>query len=255
MAHIAGTLALMLALGSPGRSFYSVSDACGDDGVRSACYFSAAHGREVRLETRDEAAARYATIAESMSRVTEAATRADASPRWPGTPDELVAMIATVTRHESGWRLDVHSGVGPWAAGDCRRASDGGRLTEAEEKSPKVRRRCASWCLGQINTGGPDKRMFGWTGRELVGVDAERTDRCLGAVAAALVQVRGGRVSFDWPAVTLLRYGGGGKTSDEWVQVRVATFRRFLTAAPTDESMRLLGMSAGAARAEIQAAP
>lgn len=156
-------LALMLHLGpTPGKSIYSVVEvpegsppAC-DDEYSLLCReprWDPDREAWVRPETFEEGLQRYWTIARAISEVgkgNEAGTR----------------YLIAVTRHESGWRRDVHEGVGKWSRGDQGR----------------------SWCLGQLMVGrSPNsKALAGYRAKDLVGTSYEATKRCLTAVRAGL---------------------------------------------------------------------
>lgn len=209
----------MLTLGRPGQSPYSVvrEPACGADpatrepGCPSEAVWSGAHGGWVRRENADEAKERWRGIAEVIAREVERATTGDA-PIWPGDPSGLARALVTVSFHESGFRRDVHEGVGPLAVGDCIRVAG--------------RKICRSFCLVQISTGGPDLERFGHKGRELVGLDDAATSRCIATGIRVLAQVRGGGAR--WFRETIARYGGGSPRARDtgWVAERVATFDR-----------------------------
>lgn len=79
---------------------------------------------------------------------------------------EEVALVVTITRHESGhWSRSVHSG---------RRRGDGGE----------------SVCLGQLRLGDRGRHLGMWSlpkgqrGKDLIGVDRAATDRCVAAVVS-----------------------------------------------------------------------
>lgn len=230
-------LSAVLALVPPGQSPFSLVPLpeCGGPVLRlgdlptgpepAACSaqgvaWSSHHGALVRLETADEGRARYETIARALEAVSLEATTPAAGerPLWPWARRELVAGLLTIARHESGFRRDVHEGVGPAALGDCSTGRDGVR-------------RCRSVCLVQVQTGGLDGRRGGWLGRDLVGLDVDSTSRCLRAGAELLSRsrhacARGG----DWFAPSVALYGSGRSCSTRpaWVQRRAATYRRVL---------------------------
>lgn len=228
-------LATILSLAAPGQSPFSVVPLpeCGGPVLRladlpagpepAACSapgvtWSSHHGAMVRPESEVEARARYATIASALDAVSLEATRAAEGerPLWPWDRRELVAGLLTIARHESGFRRDVHEGVGPRALGDCYRARDGSR-------------RCRSVCLMQVQTGGLDGERGGWRGRDLVGIDAASTERCLRAGAELLARSRWscGRRGGEWFAPSVALYGSGVSCSPRpgWVQRRAATYR------------------------------
>jgi hypothetical protein len=194
--------------------------ACSAPGVT----WSSHHGALVRLETQDEARARYVTIASALDAVSLEATRAPDGerPMWPWDRRELVAGLLAIARHESAFRRDVHEGVGPRAMGDCYRARDGSR-------------RCRSVCLVQVQMGGLDAERNGRRGRDLVGLDAASTERCLRAGAELLARARwscGRSAGAGWFAPSVALYGSGVSCSTKpaWVQRRAATYRRAIEA-------------------------
>jgi hypothetical protein len=234
---IEAILSAMLSLVPPGLSSYSVVPLpeCGGAVLRladlpagpepAACSapdvaWSSHHDALVRRETPEEGRARYETIARALDVVAAEAARAAPGerPLWPWDRRELVAGLLAVARHESGFRRDVHEGVGPAALGDCYRRPDGSRA-------------CRSVCLVQVQTGGLDGRRGAWTGRDLVGLDMDATTRCLRAGAELLARARwacarGG----NWFAPSVALYGSGVScgTRPAWVQRRAATYRRVL---------------------------
>jgi len=239
-AMLNAILAAMLALVAPGQSPFSVVPLpeCGGPVLRladlpagpepAACSapgvtWSSHHGALVRRESEAEARARYTTIARALDAVSLEATTAPEGERpiWPWPRRELVAGLLTIARHESGFRRDVHEGVGPAALGDCSRRRDGSRT-------------CRSVCLVQVQTGGLDGRRGGWLGRDLVGIDPESTARCLRAGAELLARSRWScaRSGGEWFAPTVALYGSGVScgTRRAWVQKRAATYRRVVAA-------------------------
>jgi len=236
-------LQIMLALAPPGASHYSVVPAaeCGTSRAAPTCSLDVAaypprwsfsHRAWVRLETAAEATARYGTIARAIVDVAKQAVRVGhdgAEPLWPWPAQDLAMGLATIAYHESGFRRDVHSGVGPAAVGDCSVWRDAGG---------QKRRWCRSVCLAQINIGGLDGRSKKWgvTGRELVGLDAASTRRCF-VVAARILSAARARCSRWVPADRWFRpaivgYGSGRACSSgaKWVAARDATYTRFMLA-------------------------
>lgn len=189
--------------------------ACSAPGVA----WSSHHSALVRPETPEEARARYATIARALDTVSLEATRAPAGerPLWPWPRRELVAGLLAIARHESGFRRDVHEGVGGAALGDCHRARNGPRV-------------CRSVCLMQVQTGGLDGERGGRRGRDLVGLDEAATRRCLEAGAELLARSRWScaRRGGEWFAPSVALYGSGISCGMKrtWVQRRAATYRR-----------------------------
>lgn len=220
-------LAAVLAL-APTSSPYSVvaMPECGappltaeSPAACSGATWSPSRGAHVRSETADEARSRLETIARALDAVSLEATAAEPGerPLWPWPRRELVAGLLAIARHESGFRRDVHEGVGPAALGDCSAGRDGVR-------------RCRSVCLVQVQTGGLDAQRGRWLGRNLVGLDVESTSRCLRAGAELLARsrwscARGGGAWFA-PSVALYGSGVSCGTRRPWVQRRAETYRR-----------------------------
>lgn len=185
-------LAWMLSLQPPGASIYSqvvveadAAPACADASslLCQPPRWSEAHNAHTRAETYDEGLQRYWTIAQSV------ASTGDAAP-----------AVLTVVFHESGFRRDVHSGVGKWARGDQGR----------------------SWCLGQLLVGRSSA-----AGPRLVGVGRAATDRCVAAVVRHL-----GAVQRERPYAKFARYGGVWGSRDRRILSRVRTYQRVQGAPP-----------------------
>jgi hypothetical protein len=155
-------LATMLMVGpAPGETAYSLvavpegSPAPCTDTYAPRCAKPWRQGsRWVRVETWAEGLPRYWTIAQAIA-------------EHAGSDDALARLAIATTYHESGWRRDVHAGEGPRSRGD------GGE----------------SWCVGQIRTGRhPMSRVprSELRARDLVGVDAAATGRCIGVAVGFL---------------------------------------------------------------------
>jgi hypothetical protein len=265
-------LAMMLTVAPPGQSAHSVivEPSCGADPSKPACDLSPAprwspfYKAFVRRETREEALQRYIVIARAIEKVAVAMTTpvkladgAEGPPLWPWATKELAQSLVTIANHESGFRRDVHSGVGPAALGDCTYWDIHGRrvsLERARTMKLVVRSSCQSVCLMQLNTGGLERSAFGFMGKEMVGIDEAATERCFAAGARALVAAQGRCApsrTTDWFARSVTSYGTGGRceADAEWVASRVGTFDRIgkisAEALPKD-ARALLGMDAGA---------
>lgn len=240
-------LAVLLSLSLPGRSFYSVvrvpeaECARERETVCADATWSDAHRSWVRQETAEQATQRLWTVANALSRVVETSTRGqDGKPAlWPWSSRDLALGLATIAYHESGFRRDVHEGVGDSALGDCSYTDVRGRpLTElvakAQHKAGKpVHRHCRSVCLVQVNLGGLDGvTASGVRGRDLVGTDLDSTERCLAAGAAALAKARTAcqrrQATGHWfrSAVTQYGSGYGCASSQDWVVKRVETYNK-----------------------------
>lgn len=190
-------LSIMLALQPAGRSPYSLTHVAADapkpcEGYSPLCrapWWDRDRGSWVRVETAFEGQARYEVIA-------------DAAATIAGQDRRLAAFLVTVTFHESGFREDVHRGIGEHAKGD------GGQ----------------SWCLGQIMLGRKaSTKVFDYEARDLVGTDLDSTLRCLDVAARYLRHAM--RKSAP-PEVVLARYGGVRSTKDKRIRARAGTFAR-----------------------------
>jgi hypothetical protein len=243
-------LALMLILQPPGRSIYSLVEvpegsppAC-DDATNLLCsapVFDASRGAWVRPEARDEGIVRYWTIAQEIATVAEATTwqptaecpkrpsvrvvggfgdpknaceRAALERPWSGKPEELARYLVVVSFHESGWRRDVHSGIGKFSKGDHGK----------------------SWCLGQIMLGesGRAKTTRGFQARSIVGVEPEPTRRCLQTAADKLALSRAFCASPYGPGdvgpscVTAVYGGSALLATSPIIRKRAITYRRLI---------------------------
>jgi hypothetical protein len=243
-------LALMLVLQPPGRSVYSLVEvpegsppAC-DDATNLLCAapkLDPSRGVWVRPETRAEGAARYWTIAQEIAAVAEATTwqptaecpkrptvrvvggfgdprnaceRAALERPWTGKAEELARYLVTVSFHESGFRRDVHSGIGNYARGDNGK----------------------SWCLGQImlGTSGRGKTSRGFVASSIVGIDPEPTRRCLQTAADKLALSRAfcaspyGPGDVGPPCVTAVYGGSALLATTSIIRKRAITYRRLV---------------------------
>lgn len=271
-------LALMLVLQPPGRSIYSLVEvpegsppACNDTTALlcAAPVFDATRSAWVRPETRNEALARYWTIAQGIAAVAEATTweptpecprrpsvrvvggfgdpkntceRAALERPWTGKTEELARYLVTVSFHESGFRRDVHSGIGKFSKGDNGK----------------------SWCLGQImlGTSGRGKTTRGFLATTIVGVDAEPTRRCLQTAADKLALSRAfcaspyGPGDVGPPCVTAVYGGSALLASTSIIRKRAITYRRLVdgwkTAALPVEVRDALGLQPSQSSAASQ---
>ncbi len=196
-------LAAMLFLQPPGQSMYSLVGVSKESpapcaGPSLLCRpprWNEAHQEWVIAETWEQGLLRYGTIAQSVVKVT-------------GDDEWLRRVVLTMLYYESGFRRDIHSGVGDYARGDGKR----------------------SWCLGQIFLGRRSKR-----GRSLVGVDQAATDRCLQTVVKYI-----GKKKHANPRGVFLRYVGQG-ADPKHINARVHTFYR-LESAPTELDAKVRGV-------------
>lgn len=226
-------LTVLLQLGQPGRSPYSVvtMPECGNktaptcnvsepvcDEPTLGCRaprWSDAYGSWVRQEGKYEASQRFLTISKAISQV---ASEGSAEGWWQWGSDNLAYSLATIAFHESGFRRDIHEGVGDASMGDCH--------TIAGKRS------CRSVCLMQLNIGGLKGSVDGMLGEELVGSDFESTRKCIRAGAKIFARQRSftaRRAIAEWFEPTMSGYGSGSTmwTKSAWVSNRKRTFERF----------------------------
>ena len=241
-------LAMMITLAPPGQSASSVivEPSCGaapgkpECDVRPAPTWSPFYKGFVRRENKDEALKRYVLIAQAIEKISVAMTTApkrddgtQAPPPWPGSAEDLAKALVTIAHHESSFRRDVHSGVGPFALGDCAYWDRMGKRVPVSmaRKLGVVGTNCQSVCLMQLNTGGLERSRFGFQGKEMVGIDQASTEKCFAAGAKALTEARArcaATRSEGWFARSVASYvtGDACDTDPEWVTARINTFDR-----------------------------
>lgn len=270
-------LALMVVLQPPGRSIYSLVEVA--EGSPSACsdatsllcaapILDVERGAWVRPETRDEGIARYWTIAQEIAAVADRTTwkataecpkrpsvrvvggfgdpknaceRAAVERPWTGSAEELARYLVTVSFHESGFRRDVHSGIGKFARGDNGK----------------------SWCLGQImlGTSGRGKTTRGFAASSIVGVEAEPTRRCLQTAADKLALSRAFCVSpygpgdVGPPCVTAVYGGSALLATTPIIRKRAVTYRRLVDGWSTAELSAEIRDALGLQPSHSSAAP
>jgi hypothetical protein len=135
--------------------------------------------------------------------------------RWPGPPQELALVLATIAWHESGLDLDVH-------AGQCKPH----QCDPVHRRGQPVRHRAAG--LWQIHSNAlvppPVWERLKGTGEEPTRLSALTAGRlAAGARGMCAYQHRGG----DWVHMTFAAYGTGSVCHKESAKLRVATFHRF----------------------------
>ena len=245
-------LATMLFLQAPGRSIYSQvvvdqnSPPPCSDSYNLLCQppkWNDYHKGYVVAESYEQGVERYATIAKQLE-------KAVYENKWDTPKDRLWKYVLTAVYHESGFRRDVHSGVGEASQGDCRWEGPPGKRT-------RVKGSCKSWCLGQILLGSQGRVMslkadgtftHEWYGKDLVGVDDERTYRCLYQVTKYMDRA----ARHCWRNMgnqnvgcVMGAYGGGLlNANDKRLIARYKTYNR-MNGAPgglTDEVKALLGI-------------
>lgn len=223
-------LALMLAVGpKPGGSIYSQTVVTQDAGpgcdnkaslLCAEPVWSGYWKALVRPETKDEAIVRYWTIARAIDDATQ------------GANAYLRPYILTVTEQESGWRKDVHSGVGPWARGD----------------------KDFSWGLGQIYSTPDGEKIvdkhFQWKAKDIVGTDYNATRRCTEVISKRLKSAHGAcRGIREKQLCVFAAYGGNlSLMTHQGVIARAVKFNTFVSRKKhgvpelTDKVKKLIGI-------------
>ena len=248
-------LAAMLFLQPPGRSLYSVVVV--DQTAQAPCSnpydllcqpprWSEPHKGYVVAESFEQGVERYALISRVLAQVVQEG-------KWITPKDRLWKYTLTAVHAESGFRRDVHEGVGEASQGDCSWEGLPG-------KRKRVRGSCKSWCLGQVLLGtrgqtmtlNSDGKTFtrGWYGKQLVGLDEEHTRRCLSTVVrymdrAASYCVKNLGKGQDVRCV-MGAYGGGNLPfADARLLARARTYNKLLAAprTPNEKVLRLLGLA------------
>lgn len=199
-------LSLMLSLAPPGGSIYSQVEVspyeldapCSSPSLLCrAPRYNRALRRYERAETREEGLRRYWTIAEAIERAT------------PGQRLNAIYAIA-IMFNESGFRRDVHSGIGAHARGD-NGLSNG---------------------LGQMLLRKGQLTLTGYSAEQLVGLDPESTFRTASSVVSYAKIARKrcalGRDSgaYKGPACVFAEYGQVKTPGDERILLREGTFSR-----------------------------
>lgn len=178
--------------------------------------------RERSANTADEEDKKYCNGWSNYS--SERCTEARKARPWKWAPDELMYLLTITAQFESGFRRDVHSGLGESAKGDCSWYFADGRPARPMAKGAE--RVCKSNCLNQIKlevvrAARGDKRgqmltVSGFAADEIVGIDLDSTKRCFHESAAILARSRGwctssasGAKKEDWVESTLTAYGTG----------------------------------------------
>ena len=173
---------------------------------------------------------------------------------WIGTERELATALVVVMNEESGFRQDVHSGIGATARGDCSwrdKTSHKPAGAFAPGAEP-ISGTCKSVCLAQINLGRPDGTKFGYSADDLVGTGLESTKRCASASVRILSSSRfkcsgpGSNFRGDWAQGMFSAYGTGYTCEAEakWLVKRTAEFHSLLKKQPglSDEVKVKLGL-------------
>jgi hypothetical protein len=214
----------MLLLQPPGQSLYSrlvvpedsprpCDDACSF--LCSPPRWSRAHEAHTIAEPWLDGLHRYVTIAHAFEAAVFDAPRF--APR-----DELWRYALALTFAESGFRRDVHEGLGEASRGDC---------DWVEYEPGKFRRipgSCKSHCLIQRQLGPlgrAHRTKEGWSAKQLVGTDYDSTWRCV-SVGVRIVDAAYQSCSKRGPGrmsrcIVQFYAGGGIAADDERVSQRV----------------------------------
>lgn len=237
-------LAAMLFLQAPGKSIYSqvvvdqnAPPPC-TDSYNLLCQppkWSPEHKGYVVVETYEQGVERYSTIAAALQEVTSDA-------KWKTPRDRLWRLALTMMFHESGFRRDVHEGIGSAAKGDCD-------WTGPYGKRVRIPGTCKSHCLGQILLGTRGRTTTeGWSGKDITGLDYESTRKCMYLVVKYIDRAWQRCVVDGGPSAACIvnNYAGGTLRMDDWRLLgRVKTYNK-VASAPTELSetvQRLLGIA------------
>jgi len=245
-------LMIMLALQPAGRSIYSQTVVEQDAGPGCEqknsllCAMPKPNpqwdGKYTRPETAEEGTVRYAMIATTIYAVAHEMTW-HAHPRckpasvarwgnakapeecvaawrerpWQGNTEQLIGYLLAVSFNESGFRRDVHAGIGKMSRGDPDKHGKG-----------------QSWGLGQRKLGasGLGQTQRGWAATQLVGLDEESTRRALVTITDGISRGRNAcrsRLisSATGPTCVFGVYGGiWAPTGDKRIILRVKTLNR-----------------------------
>ena len=248
-------LASMLFILAPGQSPYSLVkvDACDAQCQKTPLckpaskllcrppFWSGHHKSFVRMENYQEGLERYATVAKVVAALSESMAwekipgckpygKTDdfqckllrqARP-WTGPSAELRRILLASMYRESGFRRDIHSGVGPMARGDCKTDAHGQRIPGS----------CRSHCLGQVLI---DRRkgtpVDGFMPDDLVGVDLPATGRCITATIRELSQARSHCLAsartrpIHISTCVFMVYVGTSSSTDGRIRARIKTWR------------------------------
>jgi hypothetical protein len=197
--------------------------ACSKPALRDVTY----NGKRVktawqRIETYDEGLQRYALIAKSMEEVLE-------SQKWNFPAGRSWRYLVTIAFHESGFRRDVHSGLGSAALGDCA-------WRKTEKGKSLIPGSCRSHGLFQFLFRDPKTTvLYGYRSKHVIGLDEGATKRAAMVAVRHLDRMyhycryRGPR---PFAACIFATYGGVSATKDPRIQARLRTFGK-LRHAPT----------------------
>lgn len=179
-----------------------------------------------RPETYEEGIRRYAVLAKAIASVAEEG-------EWRLQRGRLWRYLVTIAYHESGFRRDVHVGLGDAALGDCKWKVRNGRRS-------MVPGSCRSHGPFQMLFRNPrTTRMYGFEATDFLGDDFASSRRAALGAAKAIDQFyrycrhRGPR-PFD--ACMFASYGGVTSTRSRKITMRVKTLKKLASApAKLDE--------------------
>lgn len=254
MQSIEVILAAMLFLMQPGKSIYS--QVVVEESTPPPCTnpyhllclpprWSAPHNGYIVAESWEQGLRRYGVIAEALrAEVYDKKRLSYRKDLWRYT----LAMVFA----ESGFRKDVHEGVGSASRGDCS------WRTGKNGKRERVPGSCKSHCLAQIMLGPKTckaKTAEGYGPYDLVGTDLAATRRCL-SVAVRIIDG-----ALQWcsklgprplSGCIVTRYAGGGiKMNDKRVIQRIRLMNRVWNAPTTLEKEVLMALG-GSDGKEVQ---
>lgn len=242
-------LAAMLFIQPPGKSDYSVVVVPEDtpapcsnkhDKRCAPPTWSKAHNGFVIVENYKQGFERYVTIAEALHKQVNAKKWFYKGTKGWKTPKKTLWRYSLASIYnESGFRRDVHDGVGSWALGDCKWTGPFG-------KRRRIPGTCRSYCLGQVMLG-KKKSQEGYYGKDMIGISAESTRKCL-TVSLRIMNRAYQYCTHHGPRHTescvFGSYGGlrGDPRKDKRIISRVKTFYRIHQAPKTltEEQKELL---------------
>lgn len=186
----------------------------------------------MRPETYDEGVVRYALIAQAIHQVV-------GGKEWSFPREQLWRFLVAIANHESGFRRDIHSGFGSAALGDCSM-----RKTATGKLRP-VPGTCRSFGLFQTLFPSAGHKHFGFTRKDVVGVDRAATVRAATLAAThldGLYRMCERRKRYgargDFVGCIFAAYGGVRSSGDPRIQARIATYKKAGTAPAFGDYVR-----------------
>jgi len=228
-------LALMLTLGSPGKTLYSSVDVEKDARpvvLKSGVYVELAEGEELPnpCKQRGNVACRRPRFNKPRDAWVRTETYLEGLPRWwmiaqsigansHGDLDAAIRLIVT-SRHESGWWRDVHAGYNHRPYTRKTKFEDGG----------------LSWGLFQLLNSHDPEAPIGGTDLvmgDIVGVNSDATGKATKVAAWHMSTVvkrcnkRGAGATCWW-----LSYGGVTNPKDKRIMARVSSWTKLKRTKP-----------------------